>query len=144
MFKPRWKKIQSIRKDMPWRSIFVAVSRCHSCSVACKAENRVPLGVFRSCVKLLRRESIQTSLAIFFLLSATNAITLPVLSIAQFKRPGGRRMGLSSSMNIDVLGVNIVLPLVPIMQDLLTPLFLSSRSVTFAITGSMQDWSLPV
>ncbi|MGB9629971.1 MAG: hypothetical protein ACPL6D_15045, partial [Thermodesulfobacteriota bacterium] len=25
---------------------------CHSCSVACKAENHVPLGVFRSWVKI--------------------------------------------------------------------------------------------
>jgi len=28
---------------------------CHSCSVACKAENRVPLGVFRSWVKIIEK-----------------------------------------------------------------------------------------
>ncbi len=28
---------------------------CHSCSVACKAENRVPLGVFRSWVRIIEK-----------------------------------------------------------------------------------------
>ncbi len=28
---------------------------CHSCSVACKAENEVPLGVFRSWVKVIQK-----------------------------------------------------------------------------------------
>ncbi|NIS59918.1 MAG: 4Fe-4S dicluster domain-containing protein [Proteobacteria bacterium] len=28
---------------------------CHSCSVACKAENNVPLGVFRSWVKIIEK-----------------------------------------------------------------------------------------
>ena len=28
---------------------------CHSCSVACKSENEVPLGKFRSWVKVIKR-----------------------------------------------------------------------------------------
>ena len=66
---------------------------CHSCSVACKAENRVPVGVFRSWVKIIEKGKYPNITRHFLPTSAINVIIHPASSIVLFKRLGSGKMG---------------------------------------------------
>ncbi|MEX2556979.1 MAG: 4Fe-4S dicluster domain-containing protein, partial [Actinomycetota bacterium] len=66
---------------------------CHACTVACKMENDVPLGVFRTWVKYIEKGEFPTSRRYFSVLRCNHCTDAPCISIcptnALYKRENG-------------------------------------------------------
>ena len=66
---------------------------CHACTVACKEENRVPLGVFRTWVKYIERGTFPDTRRYFSVLRCNHCDTAPCVAIcptvALYRRPDG-------------------------------------------------------
>jgi Fe-S-cluster-containing dehydrogenase component/formate-dependent nitrite reductase membrane component NrfD len=81
----------------PMRYGFVIDQRacigCHACTVACKAENEVPLGVFRTWVKYVEKGEFPNSRRHFLVERCNHCENAPCVQIcptgALFKRPDG-------------------------------------------------------
>ncbi len=66
---------------------------CHACTVACKEENQVPLGVFRTWVKYVERGSFPHTRRYFAVLRCNHCDNAPCVTIcptvALYRRPDG-------------------------------------------------------
>jgi Fe-S-cluster-containing dehydrogenase component/formate-dependent nitrite reductase membrane component NrfD len=66
---------------------------CHACTVACKSENEVPLGVFRTWVKYIEKGEFPNSRRHFLVERCNHCANAPCVEIcptqALFKRPDG-------------------------------------------------------
>lgn len=66
---------------------------CHACTVACKSENEVPLGVFRTWVKYIEKGEFPNSRRHFLVERCNHCANSPCVEIcptqALFKRPDG-------------------------------------------------------
>jgi Fe-S-cluster-containing dehydrogenase component/formate-dependent nitrite reductase membrane component NrfD len=66
---------------------------CHACTVACKEENRVPLGAFRTWVKYIERGAFPETRRYFAVLRCNHCDAAPCVSIcptvALYRRPDG-------------------------------------------------------
>ena len=66
---------------------------CHACTVACKEENRVPLGVFRTWVKYVEKGTFPTTRRYFSVLRCNHCDAAPCVTIcptvALYRRPDG-------------------------------------------------------
>ena len=66
---------------------------CHACSVACKAENDVPLGVFRTWVKTVEKGAGTAAKRHFGVMRCNQCENAPCVEIcptaAMFRRPDG-------------------------------------------------------
>jgi Fe-S-cluster-containing dehydrogenase component/formate-dependent nitrite reductase membrane component NrfD len=66
---------------------------CHACSVACKEEHRVPLGVYRTWVKYVEKGAFPTTQRHFTVLRCNHCEHAPCVTIcpvtALYKRPDG-------------------------------------------------------
>ncbi|HEY3066834.1 MAG TPA: 4Fe-4S dicluster domain-containing protein [Methylomirabilota bacterium] len=66
---------------------------CHACTVACKEENRVPLGAFRTWVKYVERGSFPETRRHFAVLRCNHCDNAPCVTIcptvALYRRPDG-------------------------------------------------------
>jgi Fe-S-cluster-containing dehydrogenase component/formate-dependent nitrite reductase membrane component NrfD len=66
---------------------------CHACTVACKEENRVPLGVFRTWVKYVEKGTFPTTRRYFSVLRCNHCDNAPCVTIcptvALYRRPDG-------------------------------------------------------
>ena len=100
---------------------------CHSCSVACKAENRVPLGVYRSWVKVIEKGKYPNTTR-HFLPSLCNQCDHPPCVIncpvqATWKREDGiviidehRCIGCKYCLASCPYNARYINPLIPIVQ----------------------------
>jgi len=100
---------------------------CHSCSVACKAENRVPLGVFRSWVRIIEKGRYP-NITRHFLPSLCNQCDHPPCVIncpvqATWKREDGiviidehRCIGCKYCLASCPYNARYINPLIPIVQ----------------------------
>jgi Fe-S-cluster-containing dehydrogenase component/formate-dependent nitrite reductase membrane component NrfD len=82
---------------------------CHACTVACKEENRVPLGAFRTWVKYVEKGAFPDTRRYFSVLRCNHCDEAPCVTIcptvALYRRPdgivdfdGGRCIGCKSCM----------------------------------------------
>src|SRR5437588_11917980 len=82
---------------------------CHACTVACKEENRVPLGAFRTWVKYVEKGTFPDTRRYFSVLRCNHCDEAPCVTIcptvALYRRPdgivdldGGRCIGCKSCM----------------------------------------------
>jgi Fe-S-cluster-containing dehydrogenase component/formate-dependent nitrite reductase membrane component NrfD len=66
---------------------------CHACTVACKEENRVPLGAFRTWVKYIERGAFPQTRRYFSVLRCNHCDAAPCVTIcptvALYRRPDG-------------------------------------------------------
>ncbi|MGH7335750.1 MAG: 4Fe-4S dicluster domain-containing protein [Candidatus Rokuibacteriota bacterium] len=66
---------------------------CHACTVACKEENRVPLGAFRTWVKYIERGTFPDTRRYFSVLRCNHCDSAPCVTIcptvALYRRPDG-------------------------------------------------------
>jgi Fe-S-cluster-containing dehydrogenase component/formate-dependent nitrite reductase membrane component NrfD len=66
---------------------------CHACTVACKEENRVPLGAFRTWVKYVERGTFPNTRRYFAVLRCNHCDNAPCVAIcptvALYRRPDG-------------------------------------------------------
>ena len=66
---------------------------CHACTVACKEENQVPLGVFRTWVKYVEKGTFPTTRRYFSVLRCNHCDAAPCVTIcptvALYRRPDG-------------------------------------------------------
>jgi len=66
---------------------------CHACTVACKEENRVPLGAFRTWVKYVERGTFPNTRRYFSVLRCNHCDAAPCVTIcptvALYRRPDG-------------------------------------------------------
>ncbi len=67
---------------------------CHSCSVACKRENRVPLGVFRTWVKIAERGTYPDIRRIFIPLNCNNCERPVCVEVCPVKATYQRQDGI--------------------------------------------------
>ena len=56
---------------------------CHACTVACKEENRVPLGAFRTWVKYVERGTFPQTRRYFSVLRCNHCDDAPCVEICQ-------------------------------------------------------------
>ena len=54
---------------------------CHACTVACKEENRVPLGAFRTWVKYVERGTFPNTRRYFSVLRCNHCDAAPCVTI---------------------------------------------------------------
>src|SRR5438552_5810598 len=66
---------------------------CHACTLACKAENDVPLGAFRTWVKYIEKGEFPNTRRYFTVLRCNHCTDAPCVTIcptvALYKRPDG-------------------------------------------------------
>src|SRR5205814_7501179 len=101
------------RKGTRMRYGFVIDQRtcigCHACTVACKEENRVPLGAFRTWVKYVEKGTFPNTRRYFSVLRCNHCDNAPCVTIcptvALYRRPdgivdfdGGRCVGCKGCM----------------------------------------------
>jgi len=100
---------------------------CHTCSVACKSENHVPLGGWRTWVKQVERGEYPRVMGTFLPLLCNNCDNPPCVHVcpvqASYRRPDGivmvnphRCIGCRMCMSACPYDMRYVNPLMPIVQ----------------------------
>ena len=130
---------------------------CHACTVACKEENAVPLGVFRTWVKYVERGTFPHTRRSFAVLRCNHCDRAPCVTIyptvALYRRPDGTIRGggagevdpianlsryhYMKELYLDSATTMCVLSAVPTAPDVNQPLPIAEAATTVRVINDM-------
>lgn len=108
---------------------------CHACSVACKSENQVPLGVNRTWVKYVEKGSFPDTRRYFTVLRCNHCEEPPCVDICPVEALHKRDDGIVDFDSRRCIGCKACAQACPITQSTLIPKAAQLPSAATARTG---------